>query len=78
MAAMFYIFLLSLISNFIFLLQHSSVGNSGSKKTRVWKNLKQIIATEKSQPWKPEDVTCKKIRVISHINYLKKKYSKYV
>ena len=36
---------------------HSSVGNSGSKKTRVWKNLKQIIATEKSQPWKPEDVT---------------------
>lgn len=38
--------------------QHSCVGNSGTKKTRVWKNLKQIIATEKTQPWRPDDVTC--------------------
>ncbi|XP_063421430.1 INO80 complex subunit C-like [Mytilus trossulus] len=36
---------------------HSCVGNSGTKKTRVWKNLKQIIATEKTQPWRPDDVT---------------------
>lgn len=39
--------------------QHSTKGNAGSKKTRVWKNLKQIVAAEKLLPWKPDDVTCK-------------------
>lgn len=36
---------------------HSTKGNAGSKKTRVWKNLKQIVAAEKLLPWKPDDVT---------------------
>ncbi|CAG2230545.1 IES6 [Mytilus edulis] len=44
---------------------HSCVGNSGTKKTRVWKNLKQIIATEKTQPWRPDDVTSKKYSELS-------------
>ncbi|KAK7110398.1 INO80 complex subunit C-like [Littorina saxatilis] len=36
---------------------HSSIGAAGSKRTRVWKNLKQIITTERSLPWEPTDVT---------------------
>ncbi|XP_048754413.1 INO80 complex subunit C-like [Ostrea edulis] len=35
---------------------HSTKGNAGSKKSRVWKNLKQIVAAEKLLPWKPDDV----------------------
>lgn len=45
--------------------QHSTKGNAGSKKTRVWKNLKQIVAAEKLLPWKPDDVTCK-IRLVTN------------
>lgn len=40
-------------------MQHSTKGASGGKKLRVWKNLKQIVSTEKTLPWKPDDVTCK-------------------
>ncbi|KAK7494992.1 hypothetical protein BaRGS_00013871 [Batillaria attramentaria] len=36
---------------------HSSIGAAGSKRTRVWKNLKQIVATERSLPWQRTDVT---------------------
>ncbi|XP_061185603.1 INO80 complex subunit C-like [Saccostrea echinata] len=36
---------------------HSTKGNAGSKKSRVWKNLKQIVTAEKLLPWKPDDVT---------------------
>ncbi|XP_067649396.1 INO80 complex subunit C-like [Haliotis asinina] len=36
---------------------HSSKGAAGNKKTRIWKNLKQIIAAERSLPWQPNDVT---------------------
>ncbi|XP_060076802.1 INO80 complex subunit C-like [Ylistrum balloti] len=37
---------------------HSSKGTAAtSKRTRVWKNLKQIVAAEKLLPWKPDDVT---------------------
>ncbi|RUS85188.1 hypothetical protein EGW08_007092, partial [Elysia chlorotica] len=36
---------------------HSSKGPGGSKKTRIWKNLKQIVAAERSLTWKPDDVT---------------------
>ncbi|XP_045168722.2 INO80 complex subunit C-like [Mercenaria mercenaria] len=36
---------------------HSSIGSAGSKKTRVWKNLKQIVAAEKALPWQPDDTT---------------------
>ncbi|KAK3109100.1 hypothetical protein FSP39_023020, partial [Pinctada imbricata] len=36
---------------------HSIKGAAGSKKTRVWKNLKQIVAAERSMAWKPDDVT---------------------
>ncbi|BFZ01771.1 hypothetical protein BsWGS_04810 [Bradybaena similaris] len=36
---------------------HSSKGPGGSKRTRVWKNLKQIIAAERVLPWGPDDVT---------------------
>jgi hypothetical protein len=39
-------------------LQHSSIGSAGSKKTRVWKNLKQIVAAERALPWQPDDTTC--------------------
>ncbi|KAL5007163.1 hypothetical protein ScPMuIL_015969 [Solemya velum] len=35
---------------------HSSKGAPGNKKTRVWKNMKQIIAAERLLPWKPDDV----------------------
>jgi len=38
--------------------QHTSVGSTGSKKTRVWKNLKQIVAADKALPWGPDDTTC--------------------
>lgn len=31
---------------------------AGQKK-RMWKSLKQILATEKSLPWGENDVTCK-------------------
>ena len=43
---------------YVFLLQHSSIGSAGNKKTRVWKNLKQIVAAEKALPWGPDDTTC--------------------
>ncbi|XP_035829867.1 uncharacterized protein LOC101846560 [Aplysia californica] len=36
---------------------HSSKGPGGNKRTRVWKNLKQIIAAERSLPWGPDAVT---------------------
>ncbi|XP_064614270.1 INO80 complex subunit C-like [Liolophura sinensis] len=36
---------------------HSTKGAAGNKKTRIWKNLKQIIAAERSLPWKPDDAT---------------------
>ncbi|KAK6166248.1 hypothetical protein SNE40_022993 [Patella caerulea] len=36
---------------------HSSKGAAGGKKTRVWKNLKQIISNDRSLPWKATDVT---------------------
>uniref|UniRef100_A0A0B6ZRZ5 Vps72/YL1 C-terminal domain-containing protein n=1 Tax=Arion vulgaris TaxID=1028688 RepID=A0A0B6ZRZ5_9EUPU len=36
---------------------HSSKGPGGNKRTRVWKNLKQIIAAERALPWGPDDVT---------------------
>ncbi|XP_060601322.1 INO80 complex subunit C-like [Ruditapes philippinarum] len=36
---------------------HSSIGSAGSKKTRVWKNLKQIVAAERALPWQPDDTT---------------------
>ncbi|XP_025094495.1 INO80 complex subunit C-like [Pomacea canaliculata] len=38
---------------------HSSIGQQDPKRTRVWKNLKQIVATERSLPWQCSDVTCK-------------------
>lgn len=38
--------------------QHSSIGSAGNKKTRLWKNLKQIVAAEKALPWGPDDTTC--------------------
>lgn len=35
---------------------HSSKEAASNKRTRVWKNLKQIVAAERSLPWKPNDV----------------------
>ncbi|XP_059178045.1 uncharacterized protein LOC131957330 [Physella acuta] len=40
-------------SNFV----HSSKGIAGNKRTRVWKNLKQIVAAERALQWGPDDVT---------------------
>ncbi|XP_038653592.1 INO80 complex subunit C isoform X1 [Scyliorhinus canicula] len=35
---------------------HSGIGGAGAgKKSRVWKNLKQILATERMLPWKLND-----------------------
>ncbi|XP_055513789.1 INO80 complex subunit C isoform X1 [Leucoraja erinacea] len=35
---------------------HSGIGGAGvGKKNRVWKNLKQILATERMLPWKLND-----------------------
>ncbi|XP_059511440.1 INO80 complex subunit C [Stegostoma tigrinum] len=35
---------------------HSSMGGAGAgKKSRIWKNLKQILATERMLPWKLND-----------------------
>ncbi|XP_041040150.1 INO80 complex subunit C isoform X4 [Carcharodon carcharias] len=35
---------------------HSGVGGAGAgKKSRIWKNLKQILATERMLPWKLND-----------------------
>ncbi|KAJ8297951.1 hypothetical protein KUTeg_024482 [Tegillarca granosa] len=34
---------------------HSSKEAASNKRTRVWKNLKQIVAAERSLPWKPND-----------------------
>jgi hypothetical protein len=42
-----------------YIVQHSSIGAAGLKRTRVWKNLKQIIGTERSLLWENSDVTCK-------------------
>ncbi|GFO34286.1 ino80 complex subunit c [Plakobranchus ocellatus] len=36
---------------------HSSKGPGGNKKTRIWKNLKQIVAAERSLAWQPNNVT---------------------
>ncbi|KAH9503292.1 INO80 complex subunit C [Bulinus truncatus] len=36
---------------------HSSKGLGGNKRTRVWKNLKQIITAERGLSWGPNDVT---------------------
>ncbi|XP_076439444.1 INO80 complex subunit C-like [Babylonia areolata] len=36
---------------------HSSIGAAGSKRTRLWKNLKQIISSERSLPWQNTDVS---------------------
>jgi len=36
---------------------HSSKNTGGNKKTRIWKNLKQIIAAERALPWEPNTVT---------------------
>ncbi|XP_032813357.1 INO80 complex subunit C isoform X1 [Petromyzon marinus] len=36
---------------------HSGLGGMGVRKSRVWKNLKQIIAAERSMNWSPDDAT---------------------
>ncbi|KAK2188163.1 hypothetical protein NP493_142g01005 [Ridgeia piscesae] len=36
---------------------HSCKGIATNKKTRVWKNLRQIIAAERLLPWQPNDAT---------------------
>ena len=48
-----------------FTVQHSCKGVATNKKTRVWKNLRQIVAAERLLPWKPDDVTCAYIIIIA-------------
>ncbi len=54
-----YIILLAISQDDVFDFQHSTKGSATNKKTRVWKNQKQIIAAERLLPWKPDDVACK-------------------
>uniref|UniRef100_A0A4W3JHM7 INO80 complex subunit C n=1 Tax=Callorhinchus milii TaxID=7868 RepID=A0A4W3JHM7_CALMI len=38
---------------------HSGIGGASvGKKSRVWKNLKQILAAERTLPWKLNDPNC--------------------
>jgi len=50
------------ISPHVFLsesLQHSGIGGAAAgKKNRTWKNLKQILALERTLPWKLTDPSC--------------------
>lgn len=40
--------------------QHSGIGGAAAgKKNRTWKNLKQILALERTLPWKLNDPNCK-------------------
>ena len=39
-------------------LQHSCRGKAATKKARVWRTLRQVIAADKLLPWKPNDATC--------------------
>lgn len=42
------------------LWQHSGIGGAAAgKKNRTWKNLKQILALERTLPWKLSDPNCK-------------------
>lgn len=36
----------------------SMVNNTPGAKKRVWKSLKQILATERSLPWPENAITC--------------------
>lgn len=39
--------------------QHSGIGGAAAgKKNRTWKNLKQILALERTLPWKLNDPNC--------------------
>uniref|UniRef100_A0A4W5PH96 INO80 complex subunit C n=1 Tax=Hucho hucho TaxID=62062 RepID=A0A4W5PH96_9TELE len=43
-------------SSLFFSLQHSGIGGAAAgKKNRTWKNLKQILAVERTLPWKIND-----------------------
>uniref|UniRef100_A0A8C4QPI2 INO80 complex subunit C n=1 Tax=Eptatretus burgeri TaxID=7764 RepID=A0A8C4QPI2_EPTBU len=41
---------------------HSSLGGPGVRKSRVWKNLKQILTAERNVGWNPNLPTCTYIR----------------
>ncbi|WAQ93874.1 IN80C-like protein [Mya arenaria] len=41
----------------VLVTKHSSIGASGTKKTRAWKNLKQIVSAERALPYGPDDTT---------------------
>lgn len=36
---------------------HSTINASGKKKSRIWKNLKQILAAERTLHWKQDEPT---------------------
>ncbi|NXS20493.1 IN80C protein, partial [Mystacornis crossleyi] len=42
---------------------HSGIGGAAAgKKNRTWKNLKQILASERALPWQLNDPSCKLLR----------------
>ncbi|XP_038078198.1 INO80 complex subunit C-like isoform X2 [Patiria miniata] len=51
---------------------HSSKGLATSKKSRVWKTLKQISSAERALPWKPDDATYSSIEAPPSIKPAKK------
>ncbi|XP_022102330.1 INO80 complex subunit C-like isoform X2 [Acanthaster planci] len=51
---------------------HSSRGVAASKKSRVWKTLKQITSAERALPWKPDDATYSSIDAPPSIKPAKK------
>ncbi|XP_043364541.1 INO80 complex subunit C isoform X8 [Dermochelys coriacea] len=43
--------------------EHSGIGGAAAgKKNRTWKNLKQILASERALPWQLNDPSCKLYR----------------
>lgn len=56
-------------TNSIALFKKSTLADSGTgNKKRMWKSLKQILATERTLQWPDDAVTCKFI-VVSHRDY---------
>lgn len=55
--------LISVSSNPCFRLEHSGHGGAAAgKKNRTWKNLKQILASERALPWQLNDPNCELTR----------------
>ncbi|NWR15259.1 IN80C protein, partial [Emberiza fucata] len=55
---------------------HSGIGGAAAgKKNRTWKNLKQILASERALPWQLNDPSCKLLRRFAYISGLPANYT---